>query len=307
MSRIVVSGATGFVGRHLTAELLARGHEVTALTRDPTTASAALPPGVRTERWDVRDASAPIAAIERGDGADAVLHLAGEAAIGSRWNERVKSEIMDSRVKGTERVVAAMERAERRPSVFVSASGVGYYGARGPEPLDETEPAGSDFLARVTIAWEGAAVRAEALGVRVVRTRLGIVLGRGGGALVEMVKPFKLFVGGPIGSGQQMVSWVHIDDVSAIYIHALEDAQLSGPVNVASPHSVPNAELARDIGAVLHRPSAIPVPEFALRVRFGEGADPLVSGQNAVPAALLARGYAFKYPEVKAALADALG
>lgn len=304
MSRVVVSGATGFVGRSLSRALVARGYEVVALTRDPDAAKTKLPESVRAERWDPNDAAALVPGV---DGAQAVVHLAGEQAVGKRWSERVKREIMDSRVHGAERLVSAIERASNRPKVLVSSSGVGYYGPHGDEALHEKAPAGADYLARVTIAWEGAASRAEALGVRVVRTRFGIVFGKGGGALVEMVKPFKLFVGGPIGTGKQMVSWIHLDDVVSALVLSIEDESLSGAVNVVSPNAVRNEDLARHIGAVLKRPSAIPVPEVALRIRFGEGADALVTGQNAVPAVLQSKGFTWKYPEVKGALEEALG
>jgi uncharacterized protein (TIGR01777 family) len=304
MSRIVVSGATGFVGKSLSRALVEKGHEVVALTRDPARAGGALPSGVRAERWDPGTDSKTVPGV---DGAYAVVHLAGEPAVGQRWSERVKREIMDSRVKSAELLVNAIERASVRPKVLVSSSGVGYYGPHGDEALHEKAPAGADYLARVTIAWEGAAVRAEALGVRVVRTRFGIIFGKNGGALVEMVKPFKLFVGGPIGSGKQIVSWIHLDDAVSALMLCLEDQTISGAVNVVSPNAVPNEELAQRIGAILKRPSAIAVPEVALRIRFGEGADPLITGQRAIPAVLQAKGFSWRYPEMKAALEDALG
>jgi uncharacterized protein len=200
-----------------------------------------------------------------------------------------------------------MERAEHRPSVFVCASGVGYYGPRGDEAVAEGAAPGTDFLAQVTVAWEGAAARAEAFGVRVVHTRFGIVFGRAGGALTEMVKPFKLFVGGPIGSGRQMVSWVHLDDAAGIVARCLRDPSIRGAVNVASPYAVTNEELSRTIGKVLGRPSAFRVPELALRLRFGEGADPLVTGQRALPGVLTQADYRFRYPLLEDALVEALG
>jgi uncharacterized protein (TIGR01777 family) len=292
------------VGKSLSRALVEKGYEVVALTRDPARAGAKLPGGVRAERWDPGGGSDAIPGVE---GAHAVVHLAGEPAVGQRWTERVKAEIMDSRVKSAELLVNAIERASVRPKVLVSSSGVGYYGPHGDEALHEKAPAGADYLARVTIAWEGAAIRAEAAGVRVVRTRFGIIFGKNGGALVEMVKPFKLFVGGPIGSGKQIVSWIHLDDAIAALLLCLEDQTISGAVNVVSPNAVPNEELAREIGAVMKRPAAIAVPEIALRIRFGEGADPLVTGQRAIPAVLQSKGFTWKYPTVRSALEDALG
>jgi uncharacterized protein (TIGR01777 family) len=304
MSKVVVSGATGFVGRSLVGALVARGDEVTALTRDPERARGTLPEPARLERWDAGRGDARLESL---DTCDAVVHLAGERAVGTRWTERVKREIMDSRVQSTERLVAAIEQAAHRPAVFLCASGVGYYGAHGNEPIDETGTPGSDFLAQVTIAWEVAARRAEALGVRVVRARLGIVLGRGGGALEQMAVPFRMFVGGPIASGKQVVSWVHMEDAVGILLRVMDDASIAGPMNVATPNAVTNEELSAAIGKALHRPSLFRVPELALRLRFGEGADPLVTGQRAIPRVLLEKGYAFRYPRLAEALAEVLG
>jgi uncharacterized protein (TIGR01777 family) len=305
MSNVVVSGATGFVGRSLTAALLARGDAVTALTRDPDRARRVLPNETRLERWDARQGGeTPLTSLEN---CDAVVHLAGERAVGARWTDKVKREIMDSRVESTERLALALERTLSRPSVFVCASGVGYYGAHGDEPVDETGAAGSDFLAQVTVAWEAAARRVEALGIRVVRARLGIVLGRGGGALEQMVVPFRMFVGGPIASGKQIVSWVHMEDAVGILLRAIDDPSISGAVNVTTPNAVTNEELSASIGRVLRRPSAFRVPELALRLRFGEGADPLVTGQRAIPRVLLEKGYAYRYPRLQEALTEVLG
>ncbi|HVU03492.1 MAG TPA: TIGR01777 family oxidoreductase [Polyangiaceae bacterium] len=304
MKSVVVSGATGFIGKELVRSLVERGDRVTALTRDPARARPLVPEGAAIERWDGGSGDAPLSCLE---GADAVVHLAGERAVGVYWTDAVKREIEDSRVKSTERLVRAIERSARKPSVFVSASGVGFYGPHGNEALDETAPAGEDYLASVCVAWEGAAARATALGVRVVCARLGIVLGRGGGALSQMALPFKMFVGGPIGSGKQQVSWVHLEDAVRIFERAIDDESLRGPVNVVSPNGVTNAELSAAIGRTLSRPSVFRVPEAALRLRFGEGADPLVTGQRAIPAALVARGHQFRYAELDAALAEALG
>jgi uncharacterized protein len=303
MKRIVVSGATGFIGRRVVRELALRGDAVTALSRDPERTRGDVPEAVSLEQWEPRG-EGPIASL---DGSDAVVHLAGERAVGARWTAAVKREILESRVASTEHVVLAIERASRRPGVLVCASAVGYYGARGDEPLDESAEAGAGFLAQVTVDWEQAARRAEALGVRVVLARFGIVLGRGGGALAEMAKPFRLFVGGPIGSGRQVVSWVHADDVVGAVLRCIDDAAISGAVNVTAPHAVTNAALSKEIGRVLRRPAAFTVPEAALRLRFGEGAEPLVTGQRAVPRKLEQAGYAFRYPDVGPALEEALG
>ena len=304
MKKVVVSGATGFIGKRISDALLARGDAVTVLTRGAGgTRESETGRRVTLEHWDPTG-DAPLGSL--GD-ADAVVHLAGERDVGVRWTAALKREILESRVKSTERLVAAMERASRRPAVFVCASGVGYYGAHEDEPIDERGAAGKDFLAEVTVAWEAAAMKAEAFGVRVVRLRFGAVLGRGGGALAEMVKPFKLFVGGPIGSGRQVVSWVHLDDAAGAALQAIDNDALRGAVNVTAPHAVTNRELSTLIGKALKRPSAMTVPEFALRIRLGEGADPIVTGQRAVPGELERVGYVFRYPEVEGALGESLG
>ncbi|HEX4338483.1 MAG TPA: TIGR01777 family oxidoreductase [Polyangiaceae bacterium] len=301
MQKIVISGGTGFIGRAVVAALHARGDDVTVLSRDPSRARVTAASQVRFEAWDGHRSPASV------DGSDAVIHLAGEPAIGKRWSDAVKQEIVASRVRSTEHLVDAMGVASRRPSVFVCASAIGYYGAHGDEPLDETADAGSDFLARVTLAWEAAASRAGEFGVRVVRARFGVVLGRGGGALAEMARPFKLFVGGPIASGAQIVSWVHIDDAVGAVLRAVDDVRLQGPINVTAPEAVTNKELSDVIGRVLRRPSVMRVPEVALRVAFGEAAGPLISGQRAVPAVLQRVGYAFRYSRIEDAVRQAAG
>jgi uncharacterized protein (TIGR01777 family) len=300
MKRIVVSGATGFIGRRVVEALVGRGDEVTALTRDPAGARAVLGEPVRLEHWNART----------GDGlrveCDTLVHLAGERAVGRRWTADAKKEIIRSRVESTKLLVDAMERSAQRPSVFVCASAVGFYGAHGPEIVDERSAAGSDFLAEVTVAWEDAAAAAEALGVRVVRARFGIVLGGGGGALTEMAMPFRMFVGGPIGSGAQYVSWIHLDDAARGILFCIDEDSIRGPVNMTSPHPVTNAELSAAIGKALHRPSALRVPEFALRLRFGEGAGPIVTGQRVAPGVLSNNGFSWRFARVEDALAEAL-
>lgn len=304
MKTILISGGTGFVGAQLVARLAARGDRVVVLTRNKTAARAAsLPSGARLAEWDPAGKGAWFKEV---DGVDAVVHLAGEPVVGKRWSAAVKREIMDSRVVPSELLVLAIEQATQRPAVLLTASGVGYYGDTR-EPCDEQSPPGSDFLAAVTLAWEGAALRAAPLGVRVVCARLGIVLGVGGGALEEMAKPFRMYAGGPIGSGEQIVSWIHLDDAVSALIRSLDDPQMIGPVNVTAPHPVPNAELAKCLGQVLGRPSALRVPAFALKLRFGEGASPLLTGQAALPRVLERKGFEWQYPQLAEALTQALG
>ncbi|MEZ4227280.1 MAG: TIGR01777 family oxidoreductase [Polyangiaceae bacterium] len=301
MASVVVSGATGFIGKRLVALLAARGDVVTVLSRR---SDATPPPGGKTVAWDPLQPGDWFEALRS---ADAVVHLAGEQAVGQRWTSAVKQRIRDSRVRSTENLVQAMARAEPRPQTFICASAVGYYGAReGDDVVDESSPAGDDFLARVCAEWEAAAGSAGDLGVRVVHARIGIVLGPGGGALGEMVKPFRAFAGGPIGSGRQVVSWVSLEDAARIFLCCLDDSTIEGAVNVVAPNPVTNAELAKTLGDVLGRPAWVRAPAFALRARFGEGADPLLTGQRVSPRVLQAHGFRWQHADLRQALEAAL-
>ncbi|HTQ03535.1 MAG TPA: TIGR01777 family oxidoreductase [Polyangiaceae bacterium] len=305
--KIVVTGGTGYLGQTLVRRLAARGNEVVVLSR-----SGGMPPelaevtGVRVMAWDPMNVDAGDLSSAL-DGAQAVVHLAGRKAVGERYTKRVKREILESRVKSTETLVTAWRRVRRRAPVFVCASGVGYFGGRSGEhaPLDESAPPGQDFLARVCVEWEESARAAERFGVRVVSTRFGAVLGRGDGPLAVMAKPFKFMVGGPIGAGRQIFSWVHLEDAISALELAIDDARVTGPVNVVAPDAVSSTEVAKAIGRALHKPSWLRAPEFALRLLFGEGAEPLVTGQRAVPAKLEALHFRFRYPTLDEALAEA--
>lgn len=300
--QVVVTGATGFIGRPLVQALREDGHEVTVLTREVAGAGKRLPAGVRAVAWS--DAAAWEAALAA---ADAVINLAGESIAGGRWTAARKERIRRSRVESTRALVEAMARQERRPGVLINASAVGYYGPLGDEPVDESAPPGHDFLARVTVEWEQEARRAEALGVRVVLLRIGMVLGEDGGALAPMVLPFKLFVGGPVGSGRQWLPWVHREDVVGLIRFALANDQVRGPVNATATEAHTNASFSRLLGRVLGRPSWLPVPAFALRLLLGEMADLVLNGQKVVPAAAERYGYRFRFPALEPALRDVLG
>ncbi|HEX6275408.1 MAG TPA: TIGR01777 family oxidoreductase [Polyangiaceae bacterium] len=301
--RIVVTGGTGFVGRALVRRLAPK-REIVVLTR-----GGALPRelaelgSVRAASWD----AAKGGAWERElDGASAVIHLAGSQAVGVRFTDAVKKRIYDSRVKSGEALAVAIGRAAQRPRVFVTASGVDYYRGRlTDEPVDETEPPGESFLSKVCVDWEGAARAAESFGVRVVAARFAVVLGSDG-PLSTMALPFKFFVGGPLGSGRQIFSWVHLEDVVAVLERALDDAAMSGGFNVVAPEALPQSEFAKRLGRVLHRPAIVPAPAFALRALFGEGAEPILLGRRAVPKRLADLGFRFQFPSVDAALADAI-
>ena len=303
--RVLVTGGTGFIGKAVIGALLARGDEVTAFTRRVAEKS---PPGMERVSWKTWDPARDGEWQRAIDGQQGIVHLAGEPAVGRRLTDDAKKRILESRTESTARIVRGIELAASRPSVLVCASGVGFYGtSTGDATLTEQSPPGDDFLAQVCIAWERAARAAEAFGTRVVSTRFGLVLGRGGGALGHLVPIFKGFIGGPLGSGKQPQPWVHLDDVAGAVLKALDDERLSGPVNVSAPAPVTNAELSRVLGRVLHRPSLLPAPGFALKALFGQGADALLTGQNALPRALLDHGYSFRFVELEPALRDLLG
>jgi hypothetical protein len=299
MKRIVVSGGTGYIGRALVDHLVARGDAVTVLTRGASNAG-----NPRRVSWDPYELGDWASAL---DGADAVVHLAGERAVGVRFTEANKRRIRDSRIVTTQNVVTAMASASAKPRVLVSVSGIGYYGDHpASQRIDESCGPGDDFLARLCVEWEGAAQKARDFGVRVVNPRMGIVFGPGGGALQTMALPFKLFVGGKIGSGKQGISWVHLDDAVRALAVCVDDEILPEKVNVCAPHPASNAEISAAIAKTLQRPNWMPVPAFGMKALFGEGAEPILTGQYARPGALSARGFAFAFERVQAAIAASL-
>ena len=288
--RITVTGATGTIGGALVTELVGRGDEVTELSR--------------SSNWPEPKSELPPAELLRGR--DGVVHLLGEQ-IAQRWSDDAKREIRDSRILSTRNLVDAigeLPEAER-PRVLVSQSGAGWYGHRGDERLDESAPAGDDFLARLSADWEAEARRAEELGVRVVVNRTGMVLSPSGGALEKMLPFFKAGVGGPVAGGKQYVPWVHLDDVVGAIMFELDTEAAAGPVNVTAPEPATNRELSKALGRALHRPAFAPVPALAVRVLYGEMADIVTTGQRAVPARLTELGYSFRRPELEDALRDA--
>lgn len=301
--KVVVSGGTGFVGRRVCAGLLRAGYEVRVTTRNVESARSKVPPPVECVH-----PKGPEGWADAVRGCGAVMNLAGESIAEGRWTPGRKKALQRSRVATTGSLVDACAAVpeNERPAVFVSASAVGYYGPRGNEPLDETAPPGDDFLARLCVAWEAEAVRAEELGIRVVRARIGLVLGEGGGVIEKMAVPFRMFVGGPIGSGKQVLSWVHMQDVVALLVDAVSNERMVGPVNVTAPDARTMAEFSRAFGAALRRPSWIPVPSFAVRLALGEMAEMLLTGQRAVPTAADQAGYRFRYRSLGDALAEIL-
>ena len=299
--KALVTGATGFIGRALCAHL-GGGHELVVVSRDIESAHRRL--GAAAAVKAMPNSAAEWAALV--DGCDAVVNLAGESIAAGRWTEERKRRIHDSRVNLTRDLVQGIELATRKPSVLVSASAVGYYGPHGDEEVNEATPAGRDFLAQTCTAWEHEAEAAEASGVRTVRLRLGIVLGEGGGALASMVTPFKLFAGGPLGSGKQWMSWVHRDDVIGLIDFALTQTAARGAINATAPTPQTMRAFCRTLGKVMRRPSWAPVPAFVLRLALGEMSDMLLNGQRVIPAAALKLGYRFEYPDLEAALRSSL-
>jgi uncharacterized protein (TIGR01777 family) len=313
--KVLITGATGLVGTALTKALVGDGHTVCRLMRRETVSAKAGPAGtgnplVLDVPWDPESSDGLSFADSQGEiaGAEGVVNLAGAPIASERWTTQRKMVLRSSRVKTTRSLVAALGKLKALPKVFVSASAIGYYGNRGEEVLTEDSQAGDDFLSRVTVEWEAEAKKAELLGMRVVRTRFGIILARHGGALPQMMRPFRFFVGGKLGSGRHWTSWVTLEDVVGILRYALEDAGVSGVVNVVAPHPVRNAEFTSELARAMHRPAVFTAPAFALHLALGqEMADSmLLTSQRVEPARLAGVGYPFRYPDLQSALIQVL-
>jgi uncharacterized protein (TIGR01777 family) len=306
--RVTVTGATGLIGPHVIGALQQRGAQVSVLTRDAERARKRLDEAalaaVEAFDWDLLNEPAPAQALE---GRDAVVHLAGEN-VAQRWSASAKEAIRESRVTGTRNLLAGLRAAENAPGTLVSSSAIGYYGARGEEPLDEEAPPGSDFLAEVCVEWERESEKASSeLGMRVVLVRTGVVLDKSGGALEKMLPPFRLGVGGPVAGGRQFISWIHRDDVVGMIVTALGDKRWSGAVNATAPEPLSNRDFSHALGRALHRPALLPVPGIALQLLYGEMAEIVTEGARVVPAKPLVLGYEFLHPQLGEALSAALG
>lgn len=298
--KIALTGGTGFIGRRLVRRLTEEGHALHMLVRPGRTG---IGPSVECSVWDVLAGEPPAAALAE---ADAVIHLAGEP-VAQRWTPETKRRIRESRVTATRRLVAALARLPQRPRVLVCASAIGYYGSRGDEILTEDSAPGRGFLPEVCVAWEQAAAGAETHGLRVVRLRIGIVLGPEGGALARMLPPFRLGAGGRLGPGTQWMSWIHVEDLVDLIRLALSSDNLRGPVNAVAPTPVRNTEFTETLARILRRPALVPAPALALRLLFGEmGEEVLLASQRVLPKAAEAVGFAFRYPELGAALRNLL-
>ena len=303
--RVLLTGATGTIGLAVADVLHARGDTVVALSRDPERGLRVLGNGAEVHAW-ARPTEEPPPS-EALAGVEAVIHLLGEP-IAQRWTDEAKAKIRDSRLLATRSLVAGLDAVPEasRPRVLVSQSATGYYGPRDDTPLDEQAPAGHDFLAEVTVAWEREA-QAISSRVRVACTRTGVVLSPSGGALAKMLPFFKLGLGGPVAGGHQYVPWIHLDDVVGALLHCVDDERAQGPVNLSAPNPVTNTELSHALGHALGRPAVLPVPGLAVKALYGEMAEIVITGQRAIPARLQELGYEFRLPEVRAALSDVLG
>ena len=301
--RVIITGSTGLVGRALVRSLLADGHEVTRLVRGDAQGFRA--PGTAAVHWNPESGEIDAKELE---GHDAAVHLAGENVGEGRWDDEKKRRIRESRVKGTTLLAGALAGLGAKPKVLVSASATGFYGDRGAEILREESASGDDFLSEVCREWEKATLQASQAGIRVVHLRIGVVLSGEGGALQKMLTPFKLGVGGKLGSGSQYMNWITLEDLIGVIRRAVEDESLRGPVNAVAPQQVTNEEFTKALGGVLGRPTIFAVPAFAARLAFGEVADALLMASTRVePARLKEAGYQFKHPEIEGALRSVLG
>jgi uncharacterized protein (TIGR01777 family) len=308
LMRVVITGGTGLIGRALSANLVAEGHEVIVLTRSAERPTS-LHDGVQAVHWDARTAEGW---GHLADGADAIVNLAGASIAGegffpTRWTEERQRIISDSRSHSGRAVVEAVEQAEQKPRVVVQSSAVGYYGFRDEALTEEAEP-GNDWGARFTAeVWEPSTAAVEQMGVRRVVVRSGVVFSTEGGALPRLLLPFRLFAGGPMGSGNQWYSWIHVEDEARALRFLIETEEASGAFNLTAPESITNGEMARLIGRLMSRPSFVPVPGFAMQLAFGEVSDVVLKGQRVMPKRLLDLGFAFRFPNAESALQDLLG
>lgn len=295
--KIVITGASGFIGSLLTDHLWSQRHHLILLSRNPPRES-----NLTQQEWISWKPGAPGDWEQVIDGVDGIINLAGEPIAAKRWSDAQKEKIRFSRVASTNALVKAVGKAVKKPKFLISASAVGYYGPRGDETITEETVPGNDYLARVCVDWEEEARKAESYGIRVALVRTGIVLGKGQGALAKMVAPFKYFVGGPLGSGNQWVPWIHIEDHIALLLFLIENQNARGPFNATAPNPVTMTEFCKTLGKVLNRPSWASVPGGMLTLLVGEMSEMLLNGQRAVPQAAVKLGYEFKYPNLLPAL-----
>ena len=297
---ILITGGTGFIGQELRTLLLQEGHYLSVITRSPKKYADEAAKNQQFLSWDGD-------LVEAMNSADAVIHLAGEGIFDQRWNEEVKQRIYDSRINSTKKLVSAMEKAEKKPEVFISASASGIYGNRGEDILDESANADKeDFLAKVCIDWEAESQKAAEFGVRVVNPRIGIVLEKSGGALQKMLTPFQFGVGGPVGNGKQYMSWIHRTDLCNALIYPIEQTELKGAYNLCAPNPATMNEFAATLASTMNRPNLFRVPKIALEIMYGEGAKPITDSIRMQPKVLQVNNFEFRFEELEEALTDIL-
>lgn len=303
MSKIIITGATGMIGQDLCRILVERKDEIIVFTRNVDRAKTELPFVKHFVEWNYKK---PENWQNEIDGSDVVIHLAGANLFGRRWNDKYKKIILESREIGTRNIVETIKKAKKKPGVFVCSSGINIYGDSGNNILTEDSELGNDFLADVCKRWEAEAEKVEESGIRRVSLRTGVVLDENDGALKKMLLPFKLFVGGPLGSGKQWFSWIHKNDMLNIIINSIDNDNLKGPVNASSPNPVTMNQFAKTMGKVLHRPAIFKVPEFALKIAVGEGAVSIIASLKVKPEELLQNDFKYEFENLKPALEDLL-
>ncbi|MBZ4654225.1 MAG: hypothetical protein JG781_1564 [Peptococcaceae bacterium] len=301
--KVLVFGGSGFVGRNLAEELMANGYQVSVVTRNTKKAAHSLGTRVQLIEWDNNK---PLSSICELQEIDIVINLAGESIGNRRWSNPVKEEILASRIRTTRAIVTAINNRTLQPKVLINASAVGYYGPRQDDEITECEEAGQGFLAQVCREWENEAYKVKNDVTRVVTIRIGVVLGNEG-ALNRMVMPFKFYMGGPLGKGNQWLSWIHIQDLTSMIRFIIEHQELTGPINATAPEPVRMRDFCKVLGEVLKRPSWLPVPEFLLKIALGQMAEMLIHGQRVVPKKILGTGFEFRFPKLRSALEGALG
>jgi len=301
--RVVVAGGSGLIGRKLIEELLRAQHEVVVLSRKPENVRKIFP-AVRAEFWDAKSFDGLTSVL---DGADAIINLIGESIGAKRWTRTQKRRILSSRIVSTQAIVAAIKQTQRKPSVLLNASAVGYYGNAPEGELTEANPRGTGFLADVCARWETEALKVREFDMRVVMLRSGVVLDKNGGVLQKLLIPFRFFVGGPMGTGKQWFPWIHLQDEVNVILFAMENEQIAGPLNLSAPESVRMLEFCRELGKILHRPSWMRVPGFVLKCVLGEMAQPLLlHSQKIIPQKLVDAGFKFQFPKLEDALRNLL-
>jgi len=306
IKKILITGATGMIGRKLVKELVKQGALVKILTTDPEKAKEIFRKEYAKEIYRFANYDDPSVLYKLLEDVDSIINLAGANVAGKRWTDEYKKEIYDSRIDNTKLIVDALGYCQKTPECLINASGVGYYGFCGDEILNEDSPSGMDFLARVCRDWEGEALKAVELGVRVVNIRTGIVLDNNEGALKEMLTPFKFKIGAYQGNGKQWFSWIHIDDIIRLYIYALQNNKIYGSVNGSTPNPVSNRKFIETLAGIKNVKIVLPVPEFVLKIAVGEFAKNLCTGQRVEPEIAISKGFKFNFPELKPALENIL-